>query len=325
MVKFSIVVPIYNVENYLNECIESILNQGFKNYELILVNDGSTDKSESICDKFARSNSKISVIHKKNGGLSDARNNGMAKAKGEYIIFIDSDDFIESEAFERFNNELERFENPDVLITRLKEVYENSEPRSMDSNMPIELLKDGKKEDVVNWMFRKSNNLWPAPRYVVKRLIIKKYNLDFARGYLHEDLDWTSKIFLYAKTFTISGFYWYNHRMGRCESITTNKNPKRTLDVIHLASQNIKDTQYNFMDNPLRDIIFQRILKSLFFSLNDFKYYDPQGRKAVIEELEKNKDIFKYTTTFQHKIFVLFTRVFGFKISLLLMTVLHKA
>lgn len=159
MVKFSIIVPVYNVDKYLNRCVDSILNQQFNSYELILVNDGSTDNSGSICDDYALSNDKISVIHKDNGGLSDARNKGMATAKGEYIIFIDSDDYIEPEALEKFNHQLIKSGNPDVMITLMKEIYDDSEPKYMDKNMPVNILKNANKTDIVNWMFNHSNNL----------------------------------------------------------------------------------------------------------------------------------------------------------------------
>ena len=91
----TVIVPIFNVENYLSKCIESIIKQTYRNLEIILVDDGSTDDSPIICDKYAKLDSRIKVIHKLNGGLSDARNCGMRIAQGRYIAFVDSDDYIE--------------------------------------------------------------------------------------------------------------------------------------------------------------------------------------------------------------------------------------
>lgn len=108
--KISIVVPVYNVEKYLSECIESILNQTFKDFELILVDDGSKDSSGYICDDYARKDSRINVIHKKNGGLSDARNVGIKASKGEYLGFVDSDDCIEREMFQKLYEAIEKYE-----------------------------------------------------------------------------------------------------------------------------------------------------------------------------------------------------------------------
>ena len=93
-IKVSIIIPVYNVEKYLEECVNSILNQKIKNYEIILVDDGSTDSSGEICDKMSANNQEITVIHQKNQGLSEARNSGIKKATGEYLMFVDSDDFI---------------------------------------------------------------------------------------------------------------------------------------------------------------------------------------------------------------------------------------
>lgn len=97
----SIIVPVYNIEEYLPRCIESILNQTYTNLELILVNDGSTDKSGSICEKYATKDKRVRVIHKKNGGSSSARNAGIREAKGEYLGFVDSDDYIENTMYEK--------------------------------------------------------------------------------------------------------------------------------------------------------------------------------------------------------------------------------
>ena len=90
---FSIIIPVYKVEKYLNQCVDGVLSQTFKDYEIILVDDGSPDKSPLICDEYSASDSRVRVIHKPNGGLSQARNEGLNIAKGEYVIFLDSDDY----------------------------------------------------------------------------------------------------------------------------------------------------------------------------------------------------------------------------------------
>lgn len=112
--KLSIIIPVYNVETTLNKCIESVVNQDFSNYELILVDDGSPDRCPQICDRWALKSEKISVIHKKNGGLSDARNAGIDVARGKYITFIDSDDYIGEHTFAPVMDYIAR--NPEVDI-----------------------------------------------------------------------------------------------------------------------------------------------------------------------------------------------------------------
>ena len=326
MIKFSIIVPVYNVEIYLKDCIESILKQTFENYEILLIDDGSTDRSGLICDEYVSLYPRITVIHKENGGLSDARNVGIEKAKGEYLVFIDSDDYIENGTLDKFNKKLEKSNNPDVLITRIKKIFEETNKiKYMDEDLSLDLINNCPKNEIIDCMFTESNSLWPAVRYIVKRSLIESKNLKFAVGYLHEDLDWTSKLFLNAETYTGLNFYWYNHRIGRQGSITTNNtNAKRTLDVIELVFQNIKDTQYNKLDVEVRKIMYQRMVKSLFSSLSNYMYYDDEEKKKIINSLNYKKNVFMYAVVFRHKLFVAFSNIFGYKVALHLMHLLHK-
>ena len=118
----SIIVPVYNVESYLERCINSILNQTFKNFELILVDDGSTDKSGEICDSFAGYDKRIRVIHKKNGGLSSARNVGLDVSIGKYIGFVDSDDWIDEFMYEKLYRNMIKTKS-DIVICNFSRVY----------------------------------------------------------------------------------------------------------------------------------------------------------------------------------------------------------
>ena len=114
-VAVSVVIPVYNVEKYLKECVDSVLKQTYFSYEIILVDDGSTDASAKICDEYAAKDSRISVIHKPNGGLSSARNTGLQKARGAYVYFLDSDDYIVEYALEKLVEAAER-DNADIVF-----------------------------------------------------------------------------------------------------------------------------------------------------------------------------------------------------------------
>lgn len=122
----SIVVPVYNVEKYLNRCISSIVNQTYENIEIILVDDGSKDNSGEICDEWAEKDTRIKVIHKSNGGLSSARNAGASVAQGEYISFIDSDDYIRPIMIKDLVLCCEKY-NADIGIANVKQIYRNFE------------------------------------------------------------------------------------------------------------------------------------------------------------------------------------------------------
>ena len=123
-IKLSIIVTIYNREKYLEKCINSILNQTFNSFELILVNDGSTDRSADICDKYANLDSRVRVIHKKNGGVSSARNVGIDNSNGEYIGFVDSDDYIKDDMYEIMYTKAKEF-LADIVICRCIDVKED--------------------------------------------------------------------------------------------------------------------------------------------------------------------------------------------------------
>ena len=122
----SIVIPVYKVEKYLEKCIESVLKQTYTNLQIILVDDGSPDNCGKICDEYAKRDSRIDVIHKVNGGLSEARNVGISKAKGRYIGFVDSDDYIKENMYEILLNLIKEY-NADASICNLYDVIEGKE------------------------------------------------------------------------------------------------------------------------------------------------------------------------------------------------------
>lgn len=134
--KISIIVPVYNVEKYLPRCIDSILAQTYKNIEVILVDDGSPDKCGAICDEYAKKDKCIKVIHKKNGGLSDARNAGINAAMGEYIGFVDSDDYIVPDMYEKLYNAIVKT-NSDIAISNFLYVDEMGNEIGQNNNLPI--------------------------------------------------------------------------------------------------------------------------------------------------------------------------------------------
>ena len=130
MDKISVIVPIYNVEKYLRRCVDSILNQTYKNLEVILVDDGSPDACPAICDEYAKKDSRIKVIHKQNGGLPDARNAGMAVATGDYYAFVDSDDYIDTSMYEKLLNKIKEGDS-DVCLCRFFEEEETTGERKL--------------------------------------------------------------------------------------------------------------------------------------------------------------------------------------------------
>ena len=184
MPKISIIVPVYNVENYLKNCIDSILNQTFKDFELILVNDGSTDNSLNICEDYKSIDDRIKIVNKKNGGLSSARNAGLDIATGEYIGFIDSDDYIHPQMYEILYNEIKN--EADISMCDFEKVYEFDKKllgSNFVSDYEIEILNN---EEALSKLAEKNEVTYVvAWNKLYKKELFK--DIKFKEGIIHED------------------------------------------------------------------------------------------------------------------------------------------
>ena len=245
----SVIVPIYHVEQYLNRCVESLVNQTYSNLEIILVDDGSPDNCPKMCDDWVQKDSRIKVIHKGNGGLSDARNAGMQIANGDVICFIDSDDWIDLKAFEVMLNVMQddesdiiscgvKWVDEDGDLLRLVSVDEHEMLNTHDSMQ--ELLHDGKlKQHVWNKLYR---------RNVIE-------NIPFEKGKYHEDVFWSYQVIGRAKKISVIADSFYNY-VQRSDSIMGESySPKRldALDAMQLRCEYIKTHFPDLFDNSLQN------------------------------------------------------------------------
>ena len=203
MPKISIIVPVYNVEKYLGKCIESILNQTFRDFELILVDDGSTDSSGKICDEYSLKDSRIKVIHKENGGLSSARNTGLDIAKGEYIGFVDSDDWIEMDMYEILYK-LIKTSGKDMANIGFSAIYEDRIEKWTDNKKIILNREESLIELLKHRYF--GNYIW-ANLYSKK--IFK--NIRFTEKIKFEDIDIMYKLLNNSNGIVSQGISKYNY------------------------------------------------------------------------------------------------------------------
>jgi len=194
--KVSIIVPIYNVEKYLKRCVDSLINQTYTNLEIILIDDGSSDNSPEMCNSYAKEDSRIKVIHKKNGGLSDARNKGINIANGKYVMFIDSDDYVEIDIVETAVNAIDKFDSDFVIWGYYADFVNQNEEhiQSITYTSMNGVLNPNKEEfylssELLNLMGYAWNKLY-------KNEIIQKNNYRFKKGLsLVEDIVFNSEIF----------------------------------------------------------------------------------------------------------------------------------
>lgn len=219
----SVIVPIYKVEEYLDRCVNSIVNQTYKNLEIILVNDGSPDNCPQMCDEWAKKDNRIKVIHKKNGGLSDARNAGINVAAGGIISFIDSDDWIELDMFEKMINCMQE-DSSDVVSCGVNWVTEDGKSLKCVSVEKNEIL------DVVSCMHEIINDnklkqhVWNK---IYKTEIIK--HIAFEKGKYHEDAFWSYQVFGRVNRVSLMRDAFYNY-VQRNNSIMGNGYSSRRLD-----------------------------------------------------------------------------------------------
>lgn len=206
----TIIVPIYNVEKYLKKCIESILNQTYKKLEIILVDDGNLDSCGKICDEYSLIDNRIKVIHKKNGGLSEARNFGIDSAKGEYITFIDADDYMDEKFVENIMK-IALKTKADLVISGLKDVYEYQKNVYPDNSEYYEELS---KEQAYRKVLLQEEIDVSANAKLYKREIFK--NLRYPVGELYEDIKIIDKLIEKADTIVYTKYkgYFYLQRAG---------------------------------------------------------------------------------------------------------------
>ena len=225
MPKLSIIVPVYNVEKYLDKCLERILNSTYKDFELIVINDGTKDNSEQIITKYLDNEEykdKITYISKENSGLSDTRNLGMSKAKGEYIAFVDSDDYIQTTMYETMMNKaLEK--NYDIVACDVKLVYEDSDKEK--------IISSAYEKDLFNKAEIKQTMLTYYP--VVWNKIYKKSlleGIEFSKGVWYEDMEFNLKVYPRINSIGVVKEPLYNY-LQRGNSITYTYNDK-LYDII---------------------------------------------------------------------------------------------
>ena len=232
---FSIIIPVYNVEKYLRECLESVLNQSFRgDYEVICVNDGSTDGSLAVLLEYADKYSNLNVIDSENGGTASARNIGIGEAKGEYIWFVDSDDWVETNSLQVLSEHVSQSQ-PDVLCFNGKLCYEEDGREEQDEGITENMLSGWEYYNKYALVGRKFHFVCVVLR-LYKTEFIRKNSLWFDTSVTHEDNLWIPQMMYYAESVHSipENLYYYRIREG---SKMQNQNPQRIFDIVTVANK----------------------------------------------------------------------------------------
>lgn len=284
--KISVIVPIYNVEKYLRRCIDSIINQTYKNLEIILVNDGSLDGSLDICKKYKKIDSRIKLVNKNNGGLSSARNEGLKIATGDYISFIDSDDWIKEDMYENLLNNAIKY-NADISVGGVADLLEKEDSYEViksdfDGVHKIECIS---REEAIEKFLMEP---WAAWDKIYKREVHE--NLYFPLGEINEDEAIALKLLDKCNNIVYDNKVFYNY-IKRKNSITTSEFNEKKFDWYKHCKNNL-----NFIEKKYPKLIKlaeKRLLDSMLWSLNSMidinKDYEEYRKDIILNIKSRSK------------------------------------
>ena len=283
----SVMVPVYNCEKYISRCLNSIINQTYRNLEIIIIDDGSTDKSGKIADEYSEKDCRIHVIHQENSGLASSRNRALAEAKGEYLMFIDADDYLHLHMIDSLYNDI-RNNEADMAIGSYLEGGENEFPHiklSAASDCYFgkdkfkELFGSKKISFICAWGRLYSRNLFD--------------NLKYPDGKIHEDeylahylLDRAKKI-----TYTQTPFYYYFKEKNGKNSITQSSFSMKRLDCIAALEDRLEFFK-NYGDNTFLSMMYDDFLKRFQYYYYGVHYQFPDKKELACELFDKYKKIF---------------------------------
>ena len=306
--KLSTIIPIYNVKPYLERCVQSVLQQTFKDMEIILVDDGSTDGSDVLADQLATLDPRIRVIHQENHGLSVARNVGLHAASGEYVVFLDSDD---------------EWLLPNGLATMLQE---SSPGCDLIVFKRVDFWKEGRRDDCVDYdlhtiaeltdvatvfayLVRTQRLQISACFLMTRRQILMDNNIFFPVGYADEDISWNLHLWQFVRTFSFHNlpFYGYYHR---ADSLTTTY----SIHIYHSNDRILTNWKTQCSNGCINSAAILSFLANIWVSLGyRVHLLDDADKPEAIDILKRHKDLLKYSTSPKTRRTSLLVKVLGVK------------
>lgn len=273
--KVSIIVPVYNVEKYLNVSLESLINQTLKEIEIILIDDGATDSSGTICDNYAKNDSRIKVFHNQNEGQGFSRNLGLKHAKGEYIAFIDSDDYIDIDFLEKLYNSAKE-QNAEISCGNLRRF--TNDGKISEATYNTNLI------NIIRYInYNCELLLYTAFSYgfycrIYKKSFLEKYNIRFAEKLIYEDLFFVFLSGIYVQKIVVRDDVYYYYRVNHSATMYTARKTTKNFDIlkiIELCENELEQSKYSLDINLLNKVfdIFKIIIYSSHLYHIDHIYF----------------------------------------------------
>jgi len=289
--KYSVIIPVYNVEKYIDRCLKSIISQNYDDLEIIVIDNGSTDSSGSICDTYASEYSNISVYHIENHGVSAARNFGLAKAQGEFICFVDADDYLVGNLFSNMENQLDS--ELDLLVFSYYNSLEKnlSETTRSAKILPIEGKKDRNQFIALFTGLFLSDMMYTVWNKIYRREFLEEHRIMFEQYELGEDVRFNLNVFECVHTISFSKTCYYVYVSGRTNSAMGQYNPYRmSYQLEELEKVDQLMTGWDIHDDQFIDQIKARILMSNIQNISNQKM-SLSKKRHYVEVLCRNQEM----------------------------------
>lgn len=309
---FSVIVPIYNVQDYLRECVDSILEQTCEDIEIILVDDGSPDSCPQICDEYAAQDCRVVVIHKNNGGLSSARNAGIEVANGEYLLFVDSDDFWDDkDALSKIRRKIDTWSDADVIAYKSKDLScITGKCVEAFSDYNLQRIEESNNNEVLKYMFE--TGVFPGAAWLVavRRQYVCDNRFRFIEGIKAEDIDWLLNIFLHAKKIRAMNLPFYVYRKYRSGSITKTADAKSLEDIYYTIDKwctKVSMGEYDDMVCALYGYLQWHFVCMLLI----YGQLSPEQRKTQKVKIKEYAFLLKFSNSRKDKVIELVYKMLG--------------
>jgi len=315
MTLMSIIIPVYKVEKYLHNCVDSILKQSFIDYELILVNDGSPDSCPAICDDYAADDKRIKVIHKENGGAWEARNAGIRAAIGEYLLFIDGDDFLADDSLMNVVELLKSDGKADVILLNAAYYYNDDNIKYFNTVFHKDKLYKRSHMEALTFLTSISDFNTSACLKLTKRELIISNDIFFNDIIWGEDTDFSMKLYLCAKTYNYCGSYIYYYRKERADSCTYSFSEKKFTDLLFIISKWVCAATENPDYKIFSSAIYSYFAFQYCLLLSGYNKIDSQGRKKYKAESKKYSWLLKETKDRRVLLVRIFYSILGLRLT----------
>ena len=299
----SVIIPVYNVEPYLRQCVDSVLNQKLEDYELILVDDGSPDACPQICDEYASRFPQIRVIHQQNGGLSAARNAGLRAAYGQYVMFMDSDDWWNPDvSVQDMLNRVKTRTNVDMFLFAGLDYIEGEGyfDRSDSIRCVTKPVVDARSYYEI--MLGNGNLQVSACTKFLKRIFLLENALFFTDGLLGEDNEWMIRLLRCASTIEIIPFPLYICRLGRSTSITNTIKKKNVSDLLQIVQNSIDYYQSPDADRSVMKYEFCFCAYLWFCALGLSQGLSKEEKTGLMPQFQKTAEVCRYSNSRKTKL-----------------------